>query len=80
MTRESRVSSEKNLDVQKCCACAAKHTGATIERVTSTNSVGRDSKMNSGRLWRWTHVKVSQSVRRGSQRYFNQKRISNDST
>ena len=25
MTRETRVSSKKNLDVQKCCACASKH-------------------------------------------------------
>ena len=36
--------------------------------------------MNSGRLWRWTNVKVSKSVRGGSQRYFNRQRISNNET
>ena len=29
--------------LQKVCACVAKPIGATIERVTSTNSVARDS-------------------------------------
>ena len=65
MIRESRDYLKKNLDVQKCCPCVAKPIVATIERVTSTNT-------NTRRLWRWTHVKVSQSVTRGSQRYFNQ--------
>ena len=31
MTREDRVSSMKSFDVQKCCACAAKHIVTTIE-------------------------------------------------
>ena len=72
MIRESRVYLKRSLDVQKCCACVAKSLVATIERVTSTNSVAKDSKNNSGRLRRRTHVKVSQRVTRGSQSYFNQ--------
>ena len=72
MIRENRDCLKKNSGVQKCCACVAKRIVATIERVTSTNLVARDSIKNSGRLWRWTHVKVSESVRRGRQRSFNQ--------
>ena len=80
MIRESRDYLKKNSGVRKCCACVAKPIVATIETVTSTNSVARVLKENSGRLWRWTHDKVSQSVRRDSQRYFNQQRISNNET
>ena len=43
MRRESRDCLKKSLDVQKCCACVAKSIVATIERVTSTNSVARNS-------------------------------------
>ena len=43
---------KKSSGVAKCCACVAKYIVATIERVTSTNSIARDSiKNNSGRLW-----------------------------
>ena len=70
--RESRDCLKKSLDVQKCCACVAKPIVATIERVTSTNSVAWDSIKEPWKIWRWTHVKVSQSFGRSSQRYFNQ--------
>ena len=80
MIRENGVSSKKGLDVQKCCVSVAKHIVVMINRLTSTNSMARDSKKNSRRLWRWSHVKVSQSVTRGSQRYFNQYKILNEST
>ena len=43
MIRESRDSSRKKTCVRNCCACVAKPIVATIERVTSTNSVARDS-------------------------------------
>ena len=43
MIRESRDCLKKNSAVPKCCACVAKLIYATIERVTSTNSVARDS-------------------------------------
>ena len=43
MIRDSRDYLKKSLDVQKCCARVAKPIVATIERVTSTNSVARDS-------------------------------------
>ena len=43
MIRESRVNLKKNSGVQKCSACVAKRIVATIDRVTSTNSVARDS-------------------------------------
>ena len=43
MIRESRDYLTKSLDVQKCCACVAKFIVATIERVTGTNLVARDS-------------------------------------
>ena len=43
MTRESRDCLKKTSGVTKCCACVAKPIFATIERVTSTNSVARDS-------------------------------------
>ena len=43
MIRESRDYLKKSLDVQKGCACVAKPIVATIEGVTSTKSVARDS-------------------------------------
>ena len=43
MIRESRDCLKKNSNVPKCCACVAKLIAATIARVTSTNSVARDS-------------------------------------
>ena len=43
MTRESRDCLKKNSGVPNCCACVAKPTVATIERVTSTNSAAKDS-------------------------------------
>ena len=39
MIRESRDCLKKNSGVPKCCACVAKPVVATIERVTSINSV-----------------------------------------
>ena len=44
MIREDRNWLKKNSGVPKCFACVAKPFAATIERVTSTNSVARDSK------------------------------------
>ena len=43
MIRESQDYLKKNSGVQECCACVAKPNVATIERVTSSNSVARDS-------------------------------------
>ena len=43
MIKENRDYLEKSLDVQKCCTCVAKPIVATIERVTSTSSLARDS-------------------------------------
>ena len=43
MIEESWDFLKKKLVVQKCCACVAKPIVATIEGVTSTNSVARDS-------------------------------------
>ena len=38
MIRESRVSSKKSLDVQKCCGFVAKHFVVSINRLTSTST------------------------------------------
>ena len=43
MIRESRDCLKTYSGVPKCCVCVAKHIVATIETVTSTNSVARDS-------------------------------------
>ena len=43
MVRESRDYLKKSLDLQNCCACAAKPIVATIQRVTSSKLVARDS-------------------------------------
>ena len=77
MIRESRDCLKENSGVPKCCVCEAKSIVAAIERVTSTNSVARDSII---KLWKAVEMKVSKSVRGGSQRYFNQQRISDIET
>ena len=43
MIRESRVSSKKSLDVQKCCVFVAKQTVVLINRLTSTSLAVKDS-------------------------------------
>ena len=43
MIRENRISSKKNLDVQKCCAFVAKHIVVMINRLTSTSLAAKDS-------------------------------------
>ena len=43
MIRESRVSSRKSLDVQKCCVFVAKHIAIMISVLTSTNLAAKDS-------------------------------------
>ena len=43
MIRESQDCLKKNSGARKCCACVAKPIVAMIARVTSTNSVARDS-------------------------------------
>ena len=41
--RESRASSKKNLDVQKCCVSVAKHIVVMISKLTSTSLAAKDS-------------------------------------
>ena len=43
MKRESRASSKKRLDVQKCCVSVAKHNVFTISTLTSTGVAAKDS-------------------------------------
>ena len=43
MIRESRVSSKRSLDVQKCCASVAKHIVVKISVLTSTSLAAKDS-------------------------------------
>ena len=43
MISESRDSSEKSLDVQKCCDSVAKHIVVMINRLTSTSLAAKDS-------------------------------------
>ena len=73
MIRESRVSSKKTLDVKKCGVAVAKHNVVMINRLTSTSLGAKDSIKEH---WKGVSMvdlfEVSQSVRRGSQRYFNQ--------
>ena len=59
MIRESRDYLKKNSGVPKCCACVAKPTVATIERVTSINSVARDSIRE---LWKTVEMGPCQSI------------------
>ena len=58
MIRESR-DFLKNSGVQKCYACVAKRFVATIKRVTSTNSVARDSIKE---LWMTVEMDPCQSI------------------
>ena len=59
MIGENRDSLKKNSGVLKCCACLAKPNIATIERVTSTNSVARDSVKE---LWKTVEMDPCQSI------------------
>ena len=43
MIRESRASSKKNLDVQKCCVSVAKHIVVMISILISTSLAAKDS-------------------------------------
>ena len=43
MLRESRVSSKKSLDVQKCCASVSKHNVVMIGVLASTSLAAKDS-------------------------------------
>ena len=59
MIRESRDCLMKNPGVPNCCVCVAKPIVATIERVTSTNSVARDSIED---LWKTVEMDPCQSI------------------
>ena len=59
MIRESRDCLKKNSGVPKCCACVAKPIVATIERVTNSNSVARDSIKE---LWNIVEMDTCQSI------------------
>ena len=59
---ENRDCLKKNSGVTKCCACVAKHIVATIERVTSTNSVARDSIKE---LWKTVEMDPCQNIEKG---------------
>ena len=61
MIRESRDYLKKNSGVPKCCACLAKPIVATIERVTSTISVARDSIKE---FWKTVEIDQCQSIAR----------------
>ena len=59
MIIERRDCLKKNLGVAKRCVCVAKPIVATIERVTSTNSVARDSIK---KLWKTVEMGPRQSI------------------
>ena len=59
MIRESRDYLKKNSGVLKCCAGVAKPIVGTIERVTSTSSVERDSIKE---LWKTVEMDPCQSI------------------
>ena len=59
MIRESRDCLKKNSGVPNCCVCVAKPFVARIERVTSTNSVARDSI---NELWKTVEMDPCQSM------------------
>ena len=59
MIRESRDCLKKNSGVLKCCACVAKLIVATIERVTNTNSVARESIEE---IWKTVAMDPCQSI------------------
>ena len=56
---------KKNSRVPNCCACVAKPFVATIKRVTSTNSVARDSIKE---LWKTEEMGPCQSIEKCSRR------------
>ena len=59
MIRESRDSLKKNSGDPNCCASVARHIVATIERVTSTISVARDSIKE---LWKTVEMGPCQNI------------------
>ena len=59
MNRGSQDSLKKNSGSPKCYACVAKPIVATIERVTSTNSVARDSLKE---LWKTVEMDPYQNI------------------
>ena len=59
MKRENRDCLKKSSEDPKCCACVAKPIDALIERVTSTNSVARDSIKE---LWKTVWMDPCQSI------------------
>ena len=59
MIGESRDCLKKNSGFSKCCACVAKPIVTTIERVTSTNSVARDTIKE---LWKTVEIDSCQSI------------------
>ena len=59
MIRGSRDYLKTISGVQKCCACVAKPSVVTIERVTSKNSVTRDSIKE---LWKTVEMDPRQSI------------------
>ena len=56
---ESQGFLKKKLGVQKCCVCEAKPIVATIETVTSTISLARDSMKE---LWKTVEIDPCQSI------------------
>ena len=46
MIRESRASSKKNLDVQKCCVSVAKHIVVMMSKLTNISLAAKDSIKN----------------------------------
>ena len=65
MIRKSRVFLLKNSGVQNCCVCVAKPIFATIEKVTSTNSVAGDSIKE---LWKTVEMDQCESIATCSKR------------
>ena len=59
MIRESRDCLKKNSGVPKCFACVATPIVATIERVTSTSSLARDSMKE---LWKTVEMGPCQNI------------------
>ena len=65
MIRKSRDCLKKNSGIPKCWACVAKSIVATIERVTSTNSVALDSIKE---LWKTVEMDPCQSIEKCKKR------------
>ena len=59
MIKESRDCLKKISVVPKCCACVAEPIVATIDRITSTTSVARDSRKE---LWKTVEIDPCQSI------------------